>query len=179
MRSRLETLADLRKIDVGFRQLTMTFRVPKDWVLLERTLLLLLGLCTQLDAAWNPMTVIRPYLEDVVLGEDRDWGELIRASLKEMARTAMTLPDDVQRVVSRANRGELEIRVPEITDAARMLYAGVHQVIYCVLMTACGVIAYQAYDAGSIVLSRWLAALTVAFAFLLFASIRSVGRLRR
>src|SRR6185503_13956401 len=63
MASRLETLADLRKLDVGFRQLTTTFRVPKDWVLLERTLLLLLGLCTELDPTWNPMTVIRPYLE--------------------------------------------------------------------------------------------------------------------
>ena len=36
--------------------------------------LLLLGLCTELDPSWNPMTVIRPYLEDVVLGQDRDWG---------------------------------------------------------------------------------------------------------
>lgn len=179
MRSRLETLADLRKLDVGFRQLTTAFRVPKDWVLLERTLLLLLGLCTELDASWNPMTVIRPYLEDVVFGEDRDWGDLIRASIKGMARTATTLPDDVQRVVARANRGELEIRVPEITTASRLLYAGVHQMIYCVLATACGVIAYQAYERGSVVIARWLSAATIVAVVFLVASIRSANRFLR
>lgn len=176
MRSRLDALADLRKLDVGLRQLTTAFQVPKDWVLLERTLLLLLGLCTELDPTWNPMTVIRPYLEDVVLGEDRDWTQLIRGSFKDMARTAMSLPEELQRAIDRTNRGELQVRVPEITDAARVLYAGVHQMIYCILTTACGVIAYQAYGRGSVVLARWLAAATLVGVVFLFVSIRSANR---
>lgn len=178
MRSRLETLADLRKLDVSFRQLTTTFQVPKDWVLLERTLLLLMGLCTELDATWNPMTVIRPYLEDVVLGENRDWPQLIQAALKEVARRAVTLPEDLQHALERVNRGDFEVRVPEITDAARYLYAGVHQLIYCVLATATGVIAYQAYDAGRVVLARWLAGGTLIAIVGLFISMER-ARTRR
>jgi predicted unusual protein kinase regulating ubiquinone biosynthesis (AarF/ABC1/UbiB family) len=156
--TRLETLADLRKLDVSLSQLTTTFQVPTDWVLLERTLLLLLGLCTELDPSWNPMAVIGPYLEDVVLGDDRDWGELLRGSVKEMARRAVTLPEDMQQALNRVNRGDVQVRVPEIADAARMLYAGVRQLIYCVLATATGVVAYQAYDRGRETLGRWLAA---------------------
>jgi len=148
MRTRLEALADLRKLDVSFRQLTSTFQVPKDWVLLERTLLLLLGLCTELDPSWNPMTVIRPYLEVVVLGRDRDWGELLRGSIKDMARTAIAIPDDLQRALERVNRGDLEVRVPEITDAARVLYAASHQLIYSILGAVAGIVAFQAYDRG-------------------------------
>lgn len=178
MRSRLETLADLRKLDVGFRQLTTTFRVPKDWVLLERTFLLLLGLCTELDPTWNPLTVIRPYLEEVVLGKDRDWTELLRASLKEMARTAITLPDDLQKAVGRANRGELEIRVPEITQATRVLYAGVHQLIYTIFTTVCGVLAYQAYDRGQKILAGWLLAATIVAGAALLVSMRKVASRR-
>ena len=30
------------------------------------------------------MTVIRPYLEDVVIGKDRDWGNLLRGAVKDM-----------------------------------------------------------------------------------------------
>jgi len=153
MRTRLEALADLRRLDVSFRELTSTFQVPKDWVLLERTLLLLLGLCTELDPSWNPMTVIRPYLEDVVLGQDRDWGDLLRGSIKDMARTAITIPDDLQRALGRVNSGDLEVRVPEIADAARILYAASHQLIFAILGAVAGIVAFQAYDRGRMLLA--------------------------
>ncbi len=176
MRSRLETLADLRKLDVSFRQLTATFQVPTDWVLLERTLLLLLGLCTELDPSWNPMTVIRPYLEDVVLGEDRDWMTLAREGLKETVRTAMTLPDDVQTTLARLNRGDVQVRVPEITAAARMIYAGAQQLIFCIIGTTTGVIAYQAYDRGRERVAVVLGLVSVATILALVASMRRATR---
>jgi predicted unusual protein kinase regulating ubiquinone biosynthesis (AarF/ABC1/UbiB family) len=131
-------------------------------VLLERTLLLLLGLCTELDPSWSPMTVIRPYLEDVVLGRDRDWGELLRGSIKGMARTAITIPEDLQRMLVRANSGELEVRVPEITDAARVLYAAAHQLIFAILGAVAGIVAFQAYDRGRTLLALALTAGGVA-----------------
>jgi ubiquinone biosynthesis protein len=164
MRSKIETLADLRRLDVSFRKLTETFQVPKDWVLLERTLLLLVGLCTELDASWNPMAVIEPYLERVVLTGDRDWGSLMLTAMKEMARVAATLPEDLRQTLTRANAGELEIRVPEIAAAAELIYAGAHQLIYAVIGIAAGVVAYQAYDRGrSVLATALLVAAIVAF----------------
>jgi len=178
MRSRLEALADLRRLDVSFRQLTSTFQVPKDWVLLERTLLLLLGLCTELDPSWNPITVIRPYLEDVVLGKERDWKEIVRTGLKGFARTTVTITNDLGATLDLAHRGELQVRVPEITDAARLLYAGVHQVIASGVATACGIIAYQAYESGRERLSRLLTAAAVLSLGAVLLSIRA-NRKRR
>ena len=176
MRTKLEALADLRKLDVSFRQLTAAFQVPKDWVLLERTLLLLVGLCTELEPAWNPMTVIRPYLEDVVLGKDRDWGEVLRGAVAAMARRAVTLPDDLQRALDRLNRGELQVKVPELERSARMVYAGAHQLIYCVLATASGVLAYQAYDRGRETIAEALGAVSAVLLVSLFVSMRRVAR---
>ena len=37
-----------------------------------------MGLCTELDPTLNPMTVIRPYLERFVLGDEGDWSQLAR-----------------------------------------------------------------------------------------------------
>jgi predicted unusual protein kinase regulating ubiquinone biosynthesis (AarF/ABC1/UbiB family) len=176
MRTKLEALADLRKLDVSFRQLTTAFQVPKDWVLLERTLLLLVGLCTELEPAWNPMTVIRPYLEDVVLGKDRDWSEVLRGAVAAMARRAVTLPDDLQRALDRLNRGELQVKVPELERSARIVYAGAHQLIYCVLATASGVLAYQAYDRGRETIAEALGAVSVVLLVSLFVSMRRVAR---
>jgi ubiquinone biosynthesis protein len=176
MRTKLEALADLRKLDVSFRQLTAAFQVPKDWVLLERTLLLLVGLCTELEPSWNPMTVIRPYLEDVVLGKDRDWSEVLRGAVAAMARRAVTLPDDLQRALDRLDRGELQVKVPELERSARIVYAGAHQLIYCVLATASGVLAYQAYDRGRETLAEALGAVSVVLLVSLFVSMRRVAR---
>ena len=172
LRSRLETLADLRRLDVSFRQLTTTFQVPKDWVLLERTLLLLIGLCTELDPTWNPITVIQPYLEKVVFADDRDWGSLLATALKDMARAAATLPDQLTRVLDRTNNGELQVHVPEISSAARLLYAGAHQLIFSILATAAGVLAYQAYDRDRTAASVVLGALSFVAIGALVSSIR-------
>jgi ubiquinone biosynthesis protein len=51
----LESLADLRKMDISLRELSESFHVPKEAIVLERTLLLLMGLCTELDPTLNPV----------------------------------------------------------------------------------------------------------------------------
>jgi predicted unusual protein kinase regulating ubiquinone biosynthesis (AarF/ABC1/UbiB family) len=178
MGTKLEAIADLRRLDVSFRQLTTAFQVPRNWVLLERTLLLLLGLCTELDPSWNPMAVIRPYLEETVLGEDRDWGEMLRAGLKEMAMTAATIPQALHGVLTRTDRGELEIRVPEVRRAARLLYAGIHQAIFGVLTTVCAVIAYQAYDRGHDRIASWTLGAAAVFLLALLLSMAGARQYR-
>ena len=49
-----ENLLDLRRMNIGLRELSGAFHVPKDWVLLERTILLLYGCCSLLDPELNP-----------------------------------------------------------------------------------------------------------------------------
>jgi hypothetical protein len=51
---------------------------------------------------------------------------------------------------TRRTSGELQVHVPEISSAARLLYAGAHQLIFSILATAAGVLAYQAYDRGRV-----------------------------
>jgi predicted unusual protein kinase regulating ubiquinone biosynthesis (AarF/ABC1/UbiB family) len=152
MRAKLEAMADLRKLDVSFRELTRTFQVPKDWVLLERTLLLLLGLCTHLDPTLNPMETIRPYLEDVVLGRkgEREWTAMVRASMREMALSAISIPEGLNRMLARANHGELEVRVAGLREGANLVYQAAQQLIYAVLGVASGLVAYLSYERGDL-----------------------------
>jgi predicted unusual protein kinase regulating ubiquinone biosynthesis (AarF/ABC1/UbiB family) len=176
MRTKLEAMADLRKLDISLRELTATFQVPKDWVLLERTLLLLLGLCTYLAPSLNPMRTVQPYLEEFVLGRDRDWLALVRSSVKDMALAALTIPDGVQRLLARANRGELEVRVPEVREAAELMYAAAHQFVYSIIATGAGVVGYVAYTRGESTIAFWM---TTAAIILLAAVIVSLVTARR
>lgn len=101
--------------------------------MLERTVLLLMGLCTELDPTLNPMSVIRPYLEEFVLGRDRDWSSFMVESTKDVATTLFALPSEVKKFLHRAQRGELEVRVRAMEEHSRTLYALGHQIIYAAL----------------------------------------------
>ncbi len=179
MRTKLEAMADLRKLDISFRDLTATFEVPKDWVLLERTLLLLLGLCTFLDPALNPMRTIQPYLQEFVLGRDRDWVGLTRSAVKEMALSALTIPEGIQRFLTRANRGELEVQVQGLREGASLVYAAAHQLMYSVLATGAAVIAFLSRERGDTDVALGAGGVALFFLLCVAASIISARRWRR
>lgn len=150
----IESLVDLRKMNIGLKELSGAFHVPRDWVLLERSILLLTGLCTQLDPDLSPMEVIRPYLQDFVLG-NRDWAQIAVEAAKDMALKAITLPEDLRKYLNRANRGEVEVRIKGLRQAAGLVYTGIRQGIYAALGIAAGLGALQLHLAGQAVLARY------------------------
>src|SRR5262249_8711945 len=125
-----ENLADFRKTNVSLRELSGSFFVPKEWFLLERTLLLLMGLCTALAPELNPMHVIRPYLERFVLGNDQDWTAFAVATTKDLALSAVALPGEARRFLRAAERGTLEVRFQNVDEAWRLVYAVGRQAIW-------------------------------------------------
>ena len=137
---KFEVISDLRRLDVSLRDLLQHFHVPKEWILLERTLLLLLGLCTELDPKLEPMQVIRPYIAEFVLGKDRDLSRMLVETTRDVLGTALALPGDLRRFLSRAQRGQLEVRFRGVDEGARLLYTLGHQLIYA----ACGIAAFAA-----------------------------------
>jgi predicted unusual protein kinase regulating ubiquinone biosynthesis (AarF/ABC1/UbiB family) len=103
----LESVADLRKMDISLRELSENFHIPKEIIVLERTLLLLMGLCTELDPTLNPMTVIRPYVERFVLGDEGDWSQLLVETSKDLVMSVTALPAEVRKFMRAAHSGDL------------------------------------------------------------------------
>jgi hypothetical protein len=100
------------------------------------------------------MEVIRPYLQEFVLGS-RDWAQIALEAAKDMGLKALTIPDDLRKYLTRANRGEAEVRVRGLAQAAGLVYAGVRQLIFAGLGVAAGFAALQLYLAGHIELARY------------------------
>jgi len=126
----LESVADLRKMDISLRELSENFHVPKEIIILERTLLLLMGLCTELDPTLNPMTVIRPYLERFVLGDEGDWSELLVETSKDLVMSVTALPAEIRKFMRSAHSGELAIKFKNIEAPAQLMYRLGHQLIF-------------------------------------------------
>jgi predicted unusual protein kinase regulating ubiquinone biosynthesis (AarF/ABC1/UbiB family) len=174
----LENLLDLRRMNIGLRELSGSFHIPRDWVLLERTLLLVYGSCSLLDPDLNPVAIVQPYLTEYVLGS-RDFAQIAVEAVRDMAMSAMTLPEDMRRYLSRANRGELEIRVRGVQDGAVVVYAAVRQLIYTTIGLFCGYEAIEAWHRRELVLAKGLGgAAAVAFLLLLLSSFLTRHRIR-
>jgi predicted unusual protein kinase regulating ubiquinone biosynthesis (AarF/ABC1/UbiB family) len=137
----LENLADLRRMDISLRELTSSFHVPKEWILLERTLLLLMGLCTALDPNLNPMTVIRPYLERFVLGDEGDWSTLVVDTTRDMVMSVAGLPGDMRKFMRAAQRGDLQVGFRNLDRNSKLMYRLGHQLIYVAIGVAGATIA--------------------------------------
>jgi ubiquinone biosynthesis protein len=135
----LSSLMDLRSLNVSLADLRDAFHVPKEWVLLERTLLLLLGVCTTLDAEMNPVGVIQPYVDRFLLGEKKEWSEAVLEASREATLSALALPGEIGRFVKLATRGDLEMRVRNLEEGVRVVYTVGQQLLWGVLgATAAG-----------------------------------------
>ncbi len=129
----LEHLADLREMNVGIRELSTAFHMPREWVLLERTVLQLTGICTSLDTALNPAAIVRPYLEEFVLGRDTDWSAMLFDLTRDRVLSFLSIPRQFDRFVSHALSGRLQVRSDGGLMPARLVYLAVQQLSFALL----------------------------------------------
>lgn len=172
---KMELMADLERLDLSLHDLTASFQIPREWILLFRTLVLLLGVCTRLDPAMRPVAVARPYLEEVVLGQGRDWLRLVRTMVQDLAMSAVTLPGDMRRLVSRAEKGRLAMEVGGLRESATLLYALGHQLLFGLAALGAGGMAYVAHGRGD---ARLVQTLLAAAAVLALLAVRSMWKMR-
>ncbi|HVV52675.1 MAG TPA: AarF/UbiB family protein, partial [Polyangia bacterium] len=137
----LGSLLDLRDLNVSLADLRDAFHIPKEWILLERTLLLLLGVCTTLDPEMNPASIIEPYLERFLLGEKKQWSEIVLEASREMALAALSLPGELQRFMDRAARGDIEVGFRNLDENARLIYYVGQQILWGMLGATATVLA--------------------------------------
>lgn len=175
-----ETLTELRRMNVGVREMGHYFHIPRQWVLLERTLLLLTGLCTELDDELQPMELLKPYLERMLSKEDGEWTDFALQTVQEVGLQYLSLPTDIKKIIRRANMGRLEIRTPAVTVAADRIYAASRQLMWTGFTIASGVLASLFYLNDEKELAEWLFFGSCGFGGLLLISmIRDAFRARR
>lgn len=141
--------------DVGLGGISGTVQVPKDWVLLNRMLTLLLGLCNTLDPKLNPLDVVRPYAKDFVLGQRGDLLTYIRNYMQSALVNALSLPDELRQTLQKARRGQLETLNPDVRDSARLLYLVIQQVLFAILGVVAGGFGWWLRQAGDSASSRY------------------------
>lgn len=96
--------------DISIKELSKTMQVPKDWILLDRTMVLLSGVSATLAPKLNPLDVVKPYLKKQVLSFD-GIKEFVLDTLKQQFSTLLTIPMELEKFLTTANNGDFEVTI--------------------------------------------------------------------
>jgi predicted unusual protein kinase regulating ubiquinone biosynthesis (AarF/ABC1/UbiB family) len=179
LRGQIATLLDLRQLDVSLADLRDAFHVPKEWVLLERTLLLLLGVCTSLAPELNPAEVIQPYVDRFILGERKEWSETILETAREAALSAFALPSELGRFLSLGARGDLDVGIRNLRESTDAIYSVGQQLLWGILGSVSFGISLFYESRGEFLPQTMAKGVAGLFGLLLVASLLRGRRARR
>lgn len=165
--------------DIGLSGISGAVQVPKDWVLLNRMLTMLLGLCNTLDPKLNPLDVVRPYAKEFVLGQQGDFITFIRKYLQGSLVNALSLPDELHKTLQKARQGKIETLNPDVRDSARLLYLVIQQMLFVVLGIVAGAFGWWLRQKGDFSSARYAFIAAGICAFLMLNGMRRGERLWR
>ena len=165
--------------EIGIQGITDTVQVPKEYVLLNRMVTLLLGICNTLDSNINPLEEVRPYFQKYMLGDTGDMVKFAKDYIQKSALNLVTIPTDMAEVLNKARRGKLEMQLVGDIEKTKLFYALGQQVIFVVLWLAAIGFTYTVYQNGQTSLSRWGMGAAVIFGLLFIRAYREGKRWKR
>ena len=165
--------------DIGLSDITGAVQVPKDFVLLNRTLTLLLGISNNLAPQLNPLQVVRPFVKEYISTNGQDLVGLLRSFLHRSLSTAIGLPDKLHRAIHIIEKGQLISRTPDIKEGARLLYQVGQQFVFAILIIAACIFGYLFLQNDQHDLAKYAAAAAAVFFLFLLRSIRKGNRINR
>lgn len=141
--------------EIGFKGIAGTVQVPKDYVLLNRTITLLLGISNTLDAGYNPLDTVRPFAQQYLLQDKGGPLGYVRELLKGTLTNVLALPDEIQKTLRKVRSGELEVRTPDLEIGAKKLTHAIRQLIFAVLAIGLAFFSLRMWEMGWVSESRW------------------------
>jgi len=148
------SLADLIR-EIGFKGVANTVQVPKDYVLLNRTITLLLGISNSLDPKYNPLDTVRPFAQQYLLQDKGGALGYIKNLIQRNLSSVMALPDEIQRTLRKARNGELELRTPDVEQGAKQISSALRTLTFALLAVGLGLFSLKIRDMGWTQESVW------------------------
>ena len=129
---------EMHQFAAEFRELLydMPFQVPQNLILAGRCVAILSGMCTGLDPHFNVWEGLMPVAQELMAEETKSgWQSWLDEAL-EVLRTLLTLPRQVQALAARIERGELEMRAPELERRVARLESAMRKTAGAVVFAA-------------------------------------------
>ncbi len=156
-------------------------QIPNNFILLSRTLGMLNGICTHLDPDLNIIELAKPYVKKFVAEEEEGLFQRLITKGRDVGKTLMTLPEQMETIMEIITRGELKTKMSseDVTGVLTKIYKLGHRLILSLLIIAFILAFIHFREKGltieSIILGILIASFSLAF---LWSFIRDLMSLR-
>ncbi len=129
---------EMHRFAMQFRELMyeMPFQLPHNLLLLGRTVAILSGMCTGLDPNFNLWGELAPYAQKLVKETGiSDW-DFWLDQIGDLVKQLVAIPTQTGRVLTRLERGELNVNVPQVNRQIYHLEGAVNRLVGSIVFVA-------------------------------------------
>jgi len=143
----------------------MPFQLPQDLIFLGRAVGILSGMCIGLDPQINIFEQLGPFSQKIIAEETQhDWSYWVKEA-GDVTRKVLTLPIRADALITKLERGELNVRDPQLADNVKKLEKTISKAVGGIIFTAFLIASIQLSVANQEVLS-WLFRIVSFISFL-------------
>jgi len=165
--------------EFGISGIANTVQVPKDFVLLNRMVHLLLGICNTLDSNMNPINEVKPYLQKYILGEQGNMVQFITDLVKGNVTSLIALPNELNKTLKKVQRGEVELSNKSLDKQNKIIYVLGQQLLLSIFFISSLLFTYSFHLKGFRTERNYVLVVSVLLLFLLLKSMwrnRGLGK---
>tara|TARA_B110000459_G_C16394526_1_gene395798 strand:- start:78 stop:776 length:699 start_codon:yes stop_codon:yes gene_type:complete len=139
----------LKKIDL--KEIEEVVKIPKDWVLLNRTIALIMGITTELAPNVDVFKTVKPNLYRMAIQKE-SLEMILKTTLQQQALRLISLPRKMEVFLAQAENGELEVNSKSRKIEVKLMYALAQQFLF----TIGAILCYYLYNQSANVFMLYL-----------------------
>jgi predicted unusual protein kinase regulating ubiquinone biosynthesis (AarF/ABC1/UbiB family) len=132
------SLDEMQEFASEFREIiySLPFQVPSDILFLVRCVAILSGMCTGLNPNFNVWGSLAPYAEHLIAEEAEQNWEYWFSEVSTWARELITLPRRLNVILTKIERGEIEVQIPHLSTRLDRLTLANQRLVWMLFFTA-------------------------------------------
>ncbi len=161
---------EMMKFGLQFRELlfNMPFQIPENLLLLGRTMGILSGMCTGLNAEFNLWQQLAPYARKLAGGEGGSWWDVFFDEAGVFFKVLLAIPGRTERVLGRMERGELNVQMPMVNIQISYMERSINRLTGGIVFLALMISGVILYDSDKLLAQAMLGGAFLALLYILF-----------
>ena len=131
--------------ELNLKEIEEAIKIPKDWVLLNKTIALIMGIVGEIAPTVDVYQEVKPNLLKMAVQKE-NMGMIFKTTLQQQLLRIIALPRKIELFIEQAEAGEIEVTPKNRKAEIKIVYALIQQIIFVVAALYCYNIYLKSQD---------------------------------